>query len=47
MIIESMKFINADNSGSKLLKCVKVLKSKNGRVNINNFIKVVLKKVYW
>jgi len=43
MIIETMKFLSADNSGSKLLKCIKVQKSRTGTTSINNFVKVVLK----
>jgi ribosomal protein L14 len=44
MITESMVFINADNSGSRLIKCVKIIKDKKGKTRLGNFIKVSLKK---
>ena len=44
MITESTRFINADNSGARIIKCLKVVKDKKGKTNIGNFIKVSLKK---
>jgi len=44
MIVESMLFTNADNSGSRLIKCVKIVKDKKGKTNLGNFVKVSLKK---
>jgi len=43
MVRERTVFTNADNSGAKLLKCVKVVKDKKGKTNLGNFIKVSLK----
>jgi len=44
MIIEGMRFINADNSGAKIIKCLKVVRDKKGKTNLGNFIRVSLKR---
>lgn len=44
MILESMVFVNADNSGSRLIKCLKIIKDKKGKSNLGAFVKVSLKK---
>jgi ribosomal protein L14 len=44
MIRECTIFTNADNSGAKLLKCIKVTKDKKGKTNLGNFVKVSLKE---
>ena len=44
MISENTIFINADNSGARLIKCLKVIKDKKGKTNLGNFVKVSLKK---
>lgn len=43
MISEGTYFINADNSGAKVLKCVKINKSSRKRKEISSFIKVSLR----
>jgi ribosomal protein L14 len=43
MISEGTLFINADNSGAKTIKCVKVTKYK-GKTNLGSFVKASLKK---
>jgi ribosomal protein L14 len=43
MIIEGTYFIHADNSGAKLVKCVKINKSFRKRKLLSSFIKVSLK----
>ena len=44
MIREHTIFTNADNSGAKLIKCVKIIKDKKGKTNLANFVKVSLKE---
>jgi len=44
MVLEGTLFINADNSGARLIKCVKVVKDKKGKTNVGSFVKVSLKK---
>jgi ribosomal protein L14 len=44
MVLEGTIFHNADNSGSKMVKCVKIIKDKKGKTNIGNFVKISLKK---
>jgi len=44
MITESTVFINADNSGARLIKCLKVVKDKKGKTNLGSFVKVSIKK---
>jgi len=44
MILEGTLFNNADNSGSRVVKCIKIIKDKKGKTNLGNFVKVSLKK---
>jgi len=44
MISEGTFFINADNSGAKITKCVKINKSSRKRKELSSFVKLSLRK---
>jgi len=44
MLMESMVFVSADNSGAKLLNCIKINNAKRSRGRLGIFVKVSLKK---
>jgi ribosomal protein L14 len=44
MISEGTFFINADNSGAKIIKCVKINKSSRKRKVLSSFVKLSLRK---
>jgi len=44
MINEGTFFINADNSGAKIIKCVKINKSSRKRKELSSFVKLSLRK---